>query len=96
MGLAEAKTVSTPANFSAKLRKDDDTSKMADPTLYQSMVGSLLYAAMGTRPDIAQAVGAESKFSSNPSEAHMTAVKRILRYLKGNHQLGIEVREVGK
>ena len=88
-GLAEAKTVSTPANFSAKLRKDDDTSKMADPTLYQSMVGSPLYAAMGTRPDIAQAVGAASKFSSNPSEAHMTAVKRILRF-KGNINLGLK------
>ena len=89
-GLAQAKTVSTPANFSAKLRKDDDTSKMADPTLYQSMVGSLLYAAMGTRPDIAQAVGAASKFSSNPSESHMTAVKRILRYLKETINLGLK------
>ena len=89
-GLAEANTVSAPANFTAKLRKDDDTSKMADPTLYQSMVGSLLYAAMGTRPDIAQAVGAASKFSSNPSESHMTAVKRILRYLKETINLGLK------
>ena len=34
----------------------------------------------GTRPDIAQAVGAVSKFCSNPTEAHKTAVKRIFRY----------------
>ena len=53
------------------------------------MVGSLLYAATATRPDIAQAVGAVSKFNSCPTEAHLTAVKRILRYLKGTINLGL-------
>ena len=43
--------------------------------LFESMVGSLLYASITTRPDIAQAVGAVSKFISNPNEAHLTAVK---------------------
>ncbi len=51
------------------------------------MVGSLLYAAMATRPDIAQAVGAVSKFCAQPTEAHFTAVKRILRYLSGTKDL---------
>ena len=48
------------------------------------MVESLLYASTynATRPDIAQAVGVVSKFSSNPNEAHLTAVKRIMPYLK--------------
>ena len=63
---------------------------MADPKLYQSMVGSLLYAAMGTRPDIAQAVGATSKFSSDPSEAHNDSSKRILCYLKETISLGLK------
>lgn len=80
--------MSTPTNFSSKLRKNDDLAKSVDPTLYQSMVGSLLYAAMATRPDIAQAVGAVSKFCSNPNETHLTAVKRIFRYLKGTVNLG--------
>ena len=44
----------------------------------------MLYAAIATRPDIAQAVGVVSKFCPNPTEAHLTAVKRILHYLKGN------------
>ena len=43
-----------------------------------TMVGSLLYAAMATRPDIAQAVSAVSKFNANPNVANLTAVKRIL------------------
>ena len=81
--LTEAKTVSTPADPSIKFEKDDGVSKGVDQTTYQSIVGSLLYAAIATRPDIAQAVGVVSKFNSKPTEAHLTAVKRILRYLKG-------------
>ena len=85
--LADAKAVSTPADPSVTLVKDDGVSKEVDPTLYQSMVGSLIYAAMATRPDIAQAVGTVSKFNSKPSEEHFTAVKRIFRYLRGTSDL---------
>ena len=88
-GLTEAKTVSTPADHSVKLEKDDGTSKGVDLINYQSMVGSLLYAAIATHPDIAHAVGVVSKFNSNPTEAHLTAVKRILRYLKGTVNLAL-------
>ena len=88
-GLTEAKTVSTPADLSVKLVKDDGISKEVDPVKYQSMVGRL-YAAMATRPDIAQAVGAVSKFNSKPSEAHLTTVKRILQYLKGTVDLAMK------
>lgn len=41
------------------------------------MVESLLYAAMATRPDIAQAASAVSKFNANPDAVRLTAVKRI-------------------
>ena len=80
-GLTDAKTVSSPADLNVKLRKDDRVSKQVNSVTYQLMVGSLLYAAIDTRPDITQAVGAVSKFNANPTEAHLTAVKRILRYL---------------
>ena len=56
------------------------------------MVCSLLYAAITTRSDITQAVGAVSKFNSCPSEAHLTAVKRILRYLKGTINIGVRYK----
>ena len=71
----QAKTSTTPADINVKLVKDDGMSKPVDPVFYQSMVGSLLYAAIATRPDISQAVGAVSKFNSCPTEAHLTAVK---------------------
>lgn len=50
---------------------------------YQSTVGSLMYAMLGTRPDIAYAVSAISRYSSNPHDLHWQAVVRILRYLRG-------------
>jgi len=45
---------------------------------------------LGTRPDIAYAVGAVSRYSSNPGELHWKAVKRILRYLKGTANFALE------
>ena len=89
-GLSQAKTATTPADINVKLIKNDGVSKPVSPVNYQSMVGSLLHAAITTRPDIAQAVGAVSKFNSCPTEAHLTAVKRIFRYLKGTIDLCIK------
>ena len=65
-------------------------SKPTDQIAYQSMVGSLFYVAMGTRPDIAQAVGAVSKFYRNGREAHKTAVKSIFGYLKKTKNLALK------
>ncbi|CAB4001063.1 Hypothetical predicted protein [Paramuricea clavata] len=90
-GQAEAKTVATPADVNVKLIKEDGVSKLVDPTQYQSIIGSLLYLAVATRPDIAYAVGVLSKFCAKPSEAHLTAAKRVLRYLKGTENLGLEL-----
>lgn len=86
-GMLNANPVSTPADCSVKLQKNDNVSKPVDASLYQAMVGSLLYASIATRPDIAHAVGEVSKYNSNPTEAHLTAVKRILRYVKGTIDL---------
>ena len=94
-GLSEAKVVSTPADLNVKLEKNDSVSKLVDPLNYQSVVGSLLYVAIATRPDIAQAVGAVSKFRSKPTEAYLTAVKRILRYLKGTVNLALKYQQSG-
>ncbi len=73
--MSEAKTVSTPADPSVKLEKSDGVSKEVSSVQYQSLVGSLLYALVVTRPDISQAVSMVAKFSAKPSEAHLTATK---------------------
>lgn len=51
---------------------------------YASAIGSLMYAMVCTRPDIAHAVGVVSRFMANPGKQHWEAVKWILRYLRGS------------
>ena len=75
-----------------KLEKDDGYSMPVNAVQYKSMVGSLIYAAIATRPDIAQAVAVLAKFNSSPTEAHLTAVKRVFRYLKVTTQLCLQYR----
>ena len=57
--------------------------------LYQSMLRSLMYAAIRTHPDIMYAVHALSQFSIAPGHAHLTAIKHVYRYLNGTQDLGL-------
>ena len=50
---------------------------------YSSVIGSLMYAIICTRPNIVHAVDVVSRFLSYPSEEHCNALKWILRYLRG-------------
>ena len=93
--LEDVKPVSTPADPIETLQKDDGVSKAVNPVVYQSMIGSLLYAAVGTRPDISHAVGVALKFSSKPAEAHLRVVKRIYHYLKGNLDVTLKYKKSG-
>ena len=70
----------------------DHIAPAKDKRDYQSAVGSLMYAMMGTRPDIAYAVSVVSRFASNPNESHWKAVKRILRYLRATLSLKLVFR----
>ena len=88
-GLSDAFGVPTPADACVKLVADDEVSRPADPRMYQQIVGSLQYAAGGTRPDIAYAVSTVATFCHQPTELHMTAAKRVLRYLKQTRDLNL-------
>src|SRR6266540_4409061 len=50
---------------------------------YREAVGSLMYTAMGTQPDVAFATSTVAQYMDNPGWEHWEAVKRIFRYLKG-------------
>ncbi|XP_021733163.1 uncharacterized protein LOC110699983 [Chenopodium quinoa] len=70
-------------------RLDEDPSGTCiDQSMYQGMIGSLLYLT-ASRPNISFSVGLCGRFQANPKESHLTAVKRILRYLKGNDDLSL-------
>ena len=69
------------------LSYDDYLSPSSFP--YQTIVGCLQFACIGTRPDLSYAVSVVAKFCSNPSSAHCNALRRILKYLAGTLNLGI-------
>jgi len=83
--------VSTPFAKGTKLLKstENDNNSAVDQKLYQSNVGSQMYAMLCTRPDLAYTISQISQYSTNPSSAHETAAKRSLRYLNGTRHLGI-------
>ena len=66
----------------------DENGVQVDETLYKQMVGCLMYLT-ATRPDLIYAVSLVSRYMSKPTELHMLAVKRIMRYLKGTIELGV-------
>ena len=80
-GLDSKKHTFTPMGSSAKLSRDAAGTKV-DPTLYRSMIRSLLYLT-ASRPDITFSVGICARFQAAPKESHLTAVKRIIRYING-------------
>jgi hypothetical protein len=61
--------------------------------LYVEAIGSLLFLANRTRPDIEFGVNFLARFSNNPSSEHWAVVKRIFRYLAGTVDLGIHYQE---
>ncbi|GKB54622.1 putative ribonuclease H-like domain-containing protein [Tanacetum coccineum] len=85
---ANVKTASTPIETQKPLVKDEEASDV-DVHLYRSMIGSLMYLT-ASRPDIMFAVCACSRFQVTPKTSHLSAVKRIFRYLKGKPKLEAE------
>lgn len=56
---------------------------------YRELVGCLLYLSYISRPDILYAVNCLSQMQENPTDIAWTALKKILRYLKGTLSLKI-------
>ncbi|RVW74752.1 Retrovirus-related Pol polyprotein from transposon TNT 1-94 [Vitis vinifera] len=79
-GMLGCKPAETPMDTTVK-REESDGSAPVDKGRYQRLVGKLIYLSH-TRPDIGFSVSVVSQFMNNPTEKHMTAVIRILRYLK--------------
>lgn len=57
---------------------------------YASVVGSIMYTMVCTRPDISHAISVASRYMGDPGLRHWEALKWILRYLKGTSNLGIK------
>lgn len=81
--MADCKPARTPLPAGAVLEATDQPASDSFRTRYQSLIGSLLYATLGTRPDIDFAVTRLSKYNAQPSNAHWDYAKYVLRYLQG-------------
>jgi hypothetical protein len=83
-GYSNVNPASSPLDPNTHLKKRDKSLPPADPATindYQTKLGSIMYAAIGTLPQLAFAIQKLSQFSSNPSAEHLTALKRVFRYL---------------
>nr|XP_016441530.1 PREDICTED: uncharacterized mitochondrial protein AtMg00810-like [Nicotiana tabacum] len=86
-GMSNAKSISKPMSPSTNLDKDEQGIPV-DETKYHEMIRSLLYLT-ASRPDIMFSVCKCATFQSAPKESHLTAVKRIIRYLIGTVSHGL-------
>jgi len=77
-GMADAKAAQTPLPTGYKPEPFDGTAMAALQSQYQSVIGSLLYLMLGTRPDLAFTVTQMAKFAHNPSEEHLLKSRHIL------------------
>jgi len=79
-GIAECNPIGTPLEVGLQLVKSNESN---DALPYSEAVGSLMYLMVGTRPDLAFAIGKLSRFVSCYGKEHWAAIKRVVRYVKG-------------
>ncbi|GKB23082.1 transposable element [Tanacetum coccineum] len=93
-GMSSAKLVNTPSSTNFRLSTTCAPQTEAEIEYmsripYASAVGSLMYAMICTRPDIAHAMSVVSRYMAHPGKEHWNAVKRIFRYLKEASDVGL-------
>jgi hypothetical protein len=88
--MQDAKAAAVPADphvdLTAFKATDEDRAVMKSEP-YSALIGSLMYAAIGTRFDVQFVTSTLSRFMSDPARTHLDAAKRVLRYLKGTRDL---------
>ena len=91
-GLQDVNPVSTPMDPNTKLDviegkiSEDSEDQLLINHGYANLIGSLMYLAIATQPDIAYSVNKLAQYTSAPKAKHWTAIKRVFRYLKGTRQ----------
>jgi hypothetical protein len=79
--MEDSQSVRTPLPTAYEPSENEGEATPAERQLYQSVIGSLLYIMLGTRPDISFAVIKLAQFAANPSKDHMSKALYVLRYL---------------
>ena len=89
-GLSSCNGVDLPLRERLSSSSQPSTPVPENCTVYRAMVGSLLYVAQWTRPDISYSVSELSRFVSNPGNVHLEQAKRVFRYLSKTASLHLE------
>lgn len=80
----------TPLSSDQSPQDTSDITFMRDKP-YRPALGGLMYASVGTRPDITYAVSQLARFAQNPGVAHWNALKRVYQYLKGTTDMWLRL-----
>ena len=72
------------------MEKSEEPVALDTKTYYQHIIGTLIYATIGTRPNITFAATRLSQFNNNPTKEHIKYAKYILGYLKGTKEIKIK------
>jgi hypothetical protein len=81
--MEDCKAIGVPLDPKTKLKKNEKKDVEMVKVPYQQVVGSLMYAMLCIRPDLAYPISVVSQHMSNPSIEHWITVKHIFRYLQG-------------
>lgn len=92
--MEDCNPVSVPSDPNQTLSNEDGSEKSVYP--YRQLIGSLMYLAIATRPDICYAVNNASRYLERPSRMHEGAAKRIMKYVKGTSSFGLLYRSNGR
>ena len=88
--LLDANSTNTPLPAGIHLEKSEEPVALDTKMYYQQIIGTLIYATIGTRPDITFAATRLSQFNNNPTKEHIKYTKYVLHYLKGTKELKIK------
>jgi hypothetical protein len=86
-GFSDSKASPTPYDHSLKLHKN--IGQGINQLRYSQIIGSPMYLASATTPDISFVVNKLSRFTSNPESDHWCALERVMRYLRGTSTYGL-------
>ena len=91
--MSDCKPVSTPLEMKSSKKSEAEERDIIEGTPYQNLIGSLMYLAICTRPDLSYALSYLSQFNKHPTKRNWQDAKRILRYLKGTIEYGVTFKK---
>ncbi|XP_036344047.1 secreted RxLR effector protein 161-like, partial [Rhagoletis pomonella] len=95
-GMNDSRPIATPLDAGHQINCNTTTCKKVDQVQYQSLIGSLMYLAVCTRPDILHSVCKLAQRNNDPHTEHLAAAKRILRYLNATQDKKLLYHQTGK